>query len=981
MVFTIGSRDPVWCFTMFKPTRLLPLHSAGRAPRGFFVSGRAGALVALLAAACAAMPAAFAATLTGRVVDANTGANLLGTTVSLRELNRDATTDRAGEFAFHDLPAGAYTVVASYIGYEDVTQKVVVSDDRITRADLSVGGELVTLGKFVVEGNREGQARALQQKRTADNIIDVVSADSLGKLPDGNAAEAVRRLPGVFAEIDQNEGRYIVVRGIDANLNNITINGISVGSTESGGRGAGMDSVPADLISRIEVVKAVTPDMDHQAIGASVNIVTPSAFDRNEPYFAYGTLSSGYYNGPSNDMPYNGSATFGTTFGGGKWGLVVGASYNYRHYISNRRSGGTPWFPSGPAGTPGASVFFPANQALFHYDVLRWRMGANASLEYRPDARNQFALRLSDNRFKDEEGREQNNFEFFRSTYPATFTPTSATFTGGRATVEYRYYKQKHNISNLSFEGKHQLGDGSTKVDYTVAVGEAVKRTPDRQDWEFRSGTNITSTIDTAPEYWIVTPSANFYDGANYPFRRVRFRQDRESEDNWAATLNLRQEQEILGRPGFWQVGGKFFTREKGWNRTNVDYNAGTGANLFSLNQFNVSSAPHELFGGRFPMSPQINLKAIQQFFRENPRFFVFNEAGTLSDSNVTDFGFDEDIAAGYAMSRVNFGGLSVLAGARVESTKGNVTQTELPNAGGVAQAPVLRRFSKTYTDILPGVHLRYTAAKNWIWRASWTNTLGRPNYPDMAGSAAFTYVEDAPVGSGIYTGSITSGNPDLKPYQSRNFDLTSEYYLKNSGILSVSLFDKRVKNPVFTNAYTLRNTTYNGLNFSSLSYSRPENATSGKVRGVEFNYQQQLTMLPSPFDGFGFSVNYTVADSEERLFTRPTESLRFAKQADKIYNAALFYEKYGFSARIAYTFTGDFIKAFGTDVNGDMHQAEREIIDAKVSYRLNKHLTVFADVINLGEEPLDEFAGIPRQNGATESYWWTANFGIHWKL
>jgi TonB-dependent receptor len=281
---------------------------------------------------------------------------------------------------------------------------------------------------------------------------------------------------------------------------------------------------------------------------------------------------------------------------------------------------------------------------------------------------------------------------------------------------------------------------------------------------------------------------------------------------------------------------------------------------------------------------------------------------------------------------------------------------------------------------VLPGLHLRYAPQKNWIWRASWTNTLGRPNYPDMAGSAAFVYSPDTPGGT-VYTGSLTSGNPNLKPYQSRNLDLTTEYYLRNSGIVSVSLFDKEVKNPVFNNAGVLRNTTYQGLSFSTLSYSRPENATSGKIRGVELNYQQQLQMLPSPFDGLGFSVNYTGTDSEEKLFTRPTETLRFAKQADKIYNAALFYEKYGFAARIAYTFTGDFIKAFGADVHSDMYQAERKIIDAKVSYKLNKHFTLFADVINLGEEPLDEFAGFPHRNGATERYWWIANFGVHWKL
>jgi TonB-dependent receptor len=924
--------------------------------------------------------------LTGRVRDAGSRTYLSNATVALRDLNLQTATLSGGEYFFAEVPAGEHELVVSFMGYADVTRSIAASGAGITRADVDLGAEVLQLGAFVVAGEREGQARALQQKRAADNVMDIVSADSAGKLPDGNAAEAVRRLAGVFAEIDQNEGRFIVVRGIDASLNNITVNGVSVGSPDGGSRGVAMDAVPADLISRIEVVKAVTPDMDAQAIGASVNIVTPSAFDRDGA-FAYGTLASGYYHGPKSEFkknkftPYSGSATAGTTFGDGKWGIVVGASYNYRHYISNRRSGGNPWYPAAPAGQPGADIFFPATQALFHYDVQRWRKGWNGALEFRPDANHQYFLRVTDNHFQDDEGRQQNGFDFFQTAYPASFTATSAHFSTGRSTVEYRRYLQRHAITNVSLGGKDLLAGGATQLDYTVAVGRAKIIVPDREDWEFRSASNaFPNDIDTSTLYWRVTPTPNFYDAASYPFRRVRFRKDDQTEENATAALNLKQRAAFLGRDGFWQIGAKYFTRDKQWNRDNVDYLAGTGANLFTLAQFGVSEPAPQLFGGYFRMSPQINLEAITKFFRENPQYFVLNPSGTLSDSNVNDFKMTEDIGAAYAMARANAGPVSALAGVRVERSTGDITQTELPTAGSTQLAPRFNHFKKSFTEVLPGVHLRYAPQRNWVFRAAWTNTLGRPNYADMAGAATFSYVETA-TGSGVYTGSLSSGNPDLKPYKSRNLDLTSEYYFSNAGIFSVSAFDKKIANPVFTNAYTLRNTSYQGLAFQSLSYSRPENATSGKIRGVEFNYQQQLTMLPRALSGFGFAVNFTTADSEERLFTRPNESLHFAKQAGKLYNVALFYEKFGVQARLAYTYTGAFVKSYGTDVNSDMYQAPRRIWDAKVSYRVSKNFTVFADIINLGEEPLDEYTGIYTHNGATESYWWTANFGVHWKL
>jgi TonB-dependent receptor len=929
---------------------------------------------------------ALAATLSGDVRDSGTQRFLPGASVTLRENGRSTVSDNTGHFSFPDLPPGNYTVNVDYLGYLTGTQQVSVTNDRPGQAEFGLSSDAVTLGKFVVEGNREGQALALQQKRAADNIMDIVSSDSAGKLPDGNAAEAVRRLPGVFAEIDQNEGRFIVVRGIDSSLNNVTVNGISVGSPDGGSRGVAMDAVPADLISRIEVIKAVTPDMDGQAIGASVNIVTPSAFDRGEP-FAYATLASGYYNGPSDEFkknkftPYSGSATAGTTFGDGKWGLIVGASYNYRHYISNRRSGGNPWYPAAPAGQPGSDIYFPATQSLYHYDVQRWRRGADAALEFRPDSNNQYALRIVDNHFKDDEGRNLNSFDFFQTAYPASFTPTSAHFSTGRSTVEYRRYLQRHAITNYSFTGKNVFGDGNYTLDYTVAIGRAEIIVPNREDWEFRSASNaFPNDIDTSKLYWSVTPSANFYDAASFPFRRVRFRKDDQEEDNGTGAVNLKRVVQLLGREGFWQVGGKYFSRDKSWNRTNVDYNAATGANLFTLAQPGLSEPAPTIFDGAFRMSPQINLGAVRAFFRANPQDFVLNDAGTLSDSYVNDLKLKEDIGAGYAMGKMYLGPVSVLAGVRVERTSGDVSQTELPTAGATALNPRLNHFSKDYTNTMPGVHLRYSPAKNLVLRGAWTNTIGRPNYTDMAGAASFTYVETNP-GSGRYTGSLTSGNPNLKPYESRNFDLTAEYYFKNAGIFSVSGFDKKLKNPIFTNAYTLRFTTYEGLNFDSLAYSRPENATSGKIQGVEFNYQQQLTMLPSPFNGLGFSANYTISNSEEHLFTRPTENLPFMKQSDKLYNLALFYEKYGFTARVAYTYTGAFVKAYGSDINSDQYQSPRKIWDAKISYRINKHLSIFGDVINFGEEPLDEYTGIYSHNGATEAYSWTANFGVNLKL
>ncbi|MBL9216090.1 MAG: TonB-dependent receptor [Opitutaceae bacterium] len=943
---------------------------------------RLGSTLAALACLAAAN-SAVAGEVVGRVRDVNTNTYLASASVSIPDLDRRTTTLTNGEFALRNVPAGEHTVVVSYIGYDEVKQQVIVTDAGETRLNLDMGSEVLQLGKFVVSGTREGQAKALQQKRFSDSIVDIVSADSAGKLPDGNAAEAVRRLPGVYAQIDQNEGRFIVVRGIDPSLNNVTINDLAVGSPQGDSRGTSMDAVPADLISSIEVIKAVTPDRDAQAVGASVNITTASAFDQPEP-FLRGMVSGGHFNGPKSEFgkntPYAGSITGATQFGGGKWGILAGASYSFRHYISNRRSGGSEWFPAAASGA-GANIYFPEAQDLYYYDVQRWRRGANVNLEFRPNDDHQFFLRTSLNYFKDDEGRDRNNFEFFRTAFPASFTDTTARFTGGRMSIEYRHYVQMQRIYNYSFGGKHKFDAGATQVDYTLSLGDTGTKVPARVDWRFRTAANLQSEIDISNPTWKVTPTeARFYDMAIYPMRDLNVRSDDMYEEIQQGSLNLKRERLFFGRNGFWQIGGKGFYHKKGWDRSNRNYIG----NLFNLSQYPELTLPaHEHMGGYFTMTRRLNFAELDNFRAAHPNFFPLNLAVSESDSFANFFRIMEEQYAAYAMAKVDVTSkLSILAGVRMEDTKVKVTGVENATVLGVVQPPRLYKGDGQYTHYLPGLHAKYVVDKHLQFHFAYTNTIGRPPYNRIGIRRTFSYGVDPDVpGGNTYIGSVTDGNPDLKAYESRNFDLSAEYYFQQTGILSVGAFHKDIKNPIYTYQFNVRNGVFEGLNFSSLNYTKPLNAEKGRVTGIEFNYQQQFTKLPAPFDGLGFGANFTLVDSMERLPTRPGEKLPFASQSDKLYNIQLFYEKYRIEARVAYGFTGPFLTGFGDTVNADTYQAKRSIIDAKVSYRLNKHLSLFADVINLGEEPLDEYGGFPNRQAATEHYWWTANFGINWRL
>ncbi|HEY5550720.1 MAG TPA: carboxypeptidase regulatory-like domain-containing protein, partial [Opitutaceae bacterium] len=384
--------------------------------------------------------ASFAGSVTGIVRDSDSQRPLPNATVVIESIGRSSTTDRSGAFSIPNVPAGTYQVTVRYLGLEDSSQSVTVGDVAATRADFDMGyGDVIKLENFVVEGIREGQARALQQKRTAENIIDIVSADALGKFPDGNAAESLRRMPGLSVEIDQDEGRYVVIRGIDSALNNVTLNNQVLGTpSEQGNRGVAMDSVPADLISRLEVSKAVTPDQDGTAIGGSINIVTKSAFEV-PGQFLYGTVA-GFYDNFSGRYSPNGSLTWGRVLGAeGKWGVVAAASYSKKRFQS-QTSDNVGWAKIN-------GFWMPTTQESFNYDIMRERIGVNVALQNRPNEDTEISLRLNHNEFTDEEGRNLAGFDFFQGeTRVSNQTETSGTNSRGRATREFRSYHQTGTI-------------------------------------------------------------------------------------------------------------------------------------------------------------------------------------------------------------------------------------------------------------------------------------------------------------------------------------------------------------------------------------------------------------------------------------------------------------------------------------------------------------------------------------------------------
>ncbi len=907
---------------------------------------------ALALAATFTSGAAFAGEVEGVVSNPALERPVRGAVVVIEGTGREARTDQEGRFRFEDVEAGQYTLRIEQPGYLPTSLDVTVPQT----GTVAVSGLLTLAGQaeggtIEVIGARASRLIAIERKRSLPVIADVVSSDGIGRLPDYNTAEALQRLPGVSVQIDQGEPRYVVVRGIDPNLNQVTIDGNLVGVPEAEGRRVALDTIPSDLVAAIEVIKAVTPDYDANAIGGSINIVTPTAFDQSHP-FTFAT-ARGSYNNKSGKTGFGGSATHGQTFGAGdQFGVVVAASYSKR-FIDSDLAEPANWATF----TTGANtVNAPTSLVLFDYRIMRERIGGIANFDWRPNDVVRVYVRNIYNEFTDNEERNQFNFVLVNGApAPIVDSPTSIQFPNGRATRQFRQNNQTQKLYNVSPGAELKFGTVEIDLNYTYA--RAQEHTPIRDDLEFRSAANRTATLDLSsnvPTFTAIDP--RLFDPVAFPLRRIRERREKIDEDLHAVRADLK-----IGfgnSDSFLKFGGKFIDRVK--NRDNSQSQrdavgtttlAGTGA---------VLPPPENFYKGVFAFGPTIDYQGVLDFFATNPNLIALNVAQTAINERTLDYHIHEKIYAGYAMANLVYGDLTAIGGVRVERTEGRYDAFQLSTTTGISPLG----FDNEYTHVLPSVHLNYRPRNDLTLRGAWTNTIGRPNYDDSVPS----FTEDRGVGR--------AGNPDLKPYTSMGLDFSAEYYPDAESIFSLGLFYKDLSNPIFTQ--TIQNTSFAGVPL--LSLSQPQNADSGHLFGVEANAQRRLTFLPSPFDGFGISANATYVTSKVKVPGRETEDIPFFGQSDFIANVALFFEKGPFEARVALAHRTAFIANVGNAqqrTTADVFEAGRTVLDARAGYKPIKSIEIFASLSNITGAPLTFFQTNRSQTFSREIYSFNADFGV----
>ncbi|MGB7395643.1 MAG: TonB-dependent receptor, partial [Pricia sp.] len=889
----------------------------------------------------------------GTISDEN-GINVPGANVTIPSLGKGAISDFDGRFTLVDVPTGDYTLKITFLGYADLEEEVTVAAGETASVSLFIQPKSVELeGVEVRAYGLSGQAKALNTQKTNLNITNVVSTDQIGKFPDANIGDAVKRIPGITMQVDQGEARNIIVRGLSPQLNSVTLNGSRIPSAEGDNRNIQMDLIPSDMIQTIEVSKAVTPDMDADALGGSVNLVT-----RTSPQgFRLSATAGSGINFITDKPIWNGSFLLGDRSDNGKFGWMLAASYNNNDFGSDNVE--AEWtdefeFNTGVEDEEGEPILEEVDVDPYTnvteqrtYLVQRIRRSFSANLDYRFNPDNIIYLKTMYNWRDDRENRYVLEQEILdgEDIGQGDFTITNGVPTrfpaeiiretkGGRDDDRSQNRRlEDQRMQNYSLGGDHLFG--VLKFDWMASYAKASEERLNERYAVYATEYSVNNDV-TNPRYPLFTATnpEDTNDLSSFEYDEITNENQYTEEEDINAFLNFELPADFFGQgSGSIKFGAR--GRFKNKFRDNNFFELDLGDDFPTLADIPVKdyTDPDFLAGGQY----EAGLYADEEWLGQ----LDLSGGEPVQDEFLAEnFDVGENVYAGYAMFDQKVSDkLSVIAGLRLENTRisstGNLVVFDEEgdfdeDAGGLTDD------ESSYTNILPGVHLKYNISDNTILRLAWTNTLARPNYVDLV---PFVNVvnEDA---------EIQIGNPELDPSTSMNFDVMAEHYFESVGLISGGLFYKDIDDFTFV---SISEVTDNSFGADAVGYDlfRPLNGDSATIFGAEVAFQRQLDFLPGFARNFSLYLNYTYLTSSADGITNEDGDVRtdidLPNTAPNMFNGSLGYADSKFTARLSLNFSDSYIDEIGGNAFEDRYYDTQLFLDFNASFAITDQLRIYA--------------------------------------
>ena len=691
--------------------------------------------------------------ITGTVTDATHGV-LRGAQVQLKPIGRPTATNTSGRFAITDLDAGSYTVTISYVGLETYTKEVTVSAAQETHIDAELQVGNTSQEVTVVADHPRGEAAAINQQKTADNILEVLPAEVITSLPNINIADALGRLPDVSLERDEGEGKYVQIRGTEPRLTNLTVNGVNLPSPESSVRNIKLDVIPADLVESIEVSKTLSASQEGDAIGGSVNLITKTAVDT--PTVVLSGLG-GYTPIAQGRHLHQEDGTIGKRFGAEKkLGLLFGGTFDY----NNR---GIYDIEPNPAVNGGADL------RDYRYD--RSRYGFGGTVDYHLPNGSDIYLKGLFSDFRDYGDRWVYSPALGAQLSDGTYDNT------GSVGFNVSIRRPEYFVSSETLGGHQTLG--SFFIDYEFSVGRSGQDGGDPAI-NFNGPTGVQFGLNLKDPYrpqFHVVNGVNIFDPSLYTVNNYETYGFKTRQQNYAGSADLTRNYVLGNVFGAFQAGFKIRDAHKTANSNNQYYNANDPTAL-SASNFQDGRTEPGYYDGSYAFGPLTSYYKARAFFNSNPGLFTLDTNTAHQNNDPSDFDTSERVYAGYLMNTFDFGKIRLQTGLRIESTDSRFTGNKLLlDSNGNYVSTVPQPGSSTYTNLLPSVQLRYAVTSETNVRAVYGMGISRPNFGDLP---PYQTVDQS---SNHLR--IDAGNPKLKPTSANDFDFLVEHFIRPLGVIS----------------------------------------------------------------------------------------------------------------------------------------------------------------------------------------------------
>jgi len=971
-------------------------------------------------------------TLRGKVMDSDTKDALPGATILVKGTSIGAATDINGTYVIYNVPTGDQTLVVSYVGYVQLTTQVTVDANAETPKDFFLTPQAVTTKNVIVTAQAFGQMQSINQQLAANQIVNVVSAEKMKELPDANIAESIGRLPGISVQRNEGEADAVVIRGLSPKYNEITIEGIPMSSTNYADRSIDLSLIGDDLVKGVEVRKTLTPDMDADALGGTVNLTLKTA-DPGLHYDLWG--NGGYNNIRSSYANYKFAATGGDRFFNNHLGVLLQGNIEEKQLPSDQFSAGYGLMKSQ---TLQNTFYINTNSAVVtDDDIQRHRYGASLILDYTTD--------LVDVKF----------FNVYDQKNDSTISRVNTSYFNNSSFQDQIFVNETKTIQEThSLQALFKVAGTELPISFSYTKGQ--QQVPNGLEFDFIQQLTGTPLSQNALIYaqpsnlmramGVMDPASSIY-WDDFVSNTNLTDNSYDAKVDWKIPFKLSE-----SFSGELSVGGKYHDVNRTSNNTRFWYDLQWGGShgriVNFVNDFpSLTGANTNLVTGGiqgtyfvdpgyaktsilgYPIGPQYDpylLSDMENAIYPAWKAAFYTDGPGSYNQNYTD---KENSQAGYVMGEFNIGSdLTIVPGVRYQEEQTDISAYHVrlngSNANGLdGPAPVLVDTKRDNPYWYPSVNIKYKATDNIQVIGAIYRSVSLPSFADI--SPAVDLDDGA--------SSWYSGNPLLKPSTAWNYDLGTSVYSNDIGLFTVDFFYKDMSNLIYylqnffpfypypiagapadlSSRLPARNyydTTWvtnasRSLTNGGIPINDPSNAY---LRGVEFSWQTHFWYFPGVLSGLVLDVNLSLMSSNQQYpYFQPltnrfgtTDTLQYATkggplqdQPKAVYNAILGWDYKGFSSRFSASYQQLTLSSLDLVYPTQLRNSYIDnifLVDISLKQQIISNLSIFANATNINGHVDNNYFSHPTYTPSATStypagnlptnqqtYGWAAQFGL----